>query len=183
MRIGDVREYVDALRERADLVDEVVEWQLHEYADEIKDLQRDQMLMGRNSEGEEFTPDYLHDPYFKTFMAAVIYANFKAKLAKMHRARIRFPLNYPDNWYKKTPNLIVTGVFQNAIYLTVSADTFTLGSRSTAEDGADAADIEAKYHGKVFGLSPLAVEFWWNYRLGWAIYNYLRRQPVEGRRL
>lgn len=176
-----MQDYVDALRERADLVDEVVEWQLHDHADEIKDLQRDQMLMGRNSEGAEFTPDYLHDPYFKSFMAAVIYANFKAKLYKKHRARVRFPLNYPDNWYKKTPNLIVTGVFQNAIYLTVSADTFTLGSRSTEADGADAADIEAKYHGKVFGLSPLAVEFWWNYRLGVAIYSYLRGRYVPRR--
>lgn len=130
--------------------------------------------LGRNAEGEVLTPSYLEDPYFHTQEAAQAYASMKYGLELVHKSRLTFPLNYPDK-ERNTPNLIVTGDFQNGMFLRTMTDSFLIDS------GYDESrDIEQKYNNKVFGLAPLAKEFWWNYRLGIAIRRYINFQYDYG---
>ena len=59
--------------------------------DILLSLNRDQMLLGRNAEGEVLTPSYLNDPYFKSNLQAEAYARMKYKLEQEHKARIENP--------------------------------------------------------------------------------------------
>lgn len=120
--------------------------------DMLFDLNWSQILQGRNNEGELFTPTYQNDPYFKTPEGAERYAKFKEGLVSSHNALIIHPLftQKPSN----TPNLIVTGAFLFSIFITTNKQSFTLGATWHKAD-----DINNKYGGKVFGLSPQAVAF------------------------
>lgn len=61
------------------------------------------------------------------------------------------------------------------MFLRTMTDSFLIDS------GYDESrDIEQKYNNKVFGLAPLAKEFWWNYRLGIAIRRYINFQYDYG---
>lgn len=174
MNVDDKLSFAAAKQQRVDNWPEVVECQIEEYGDELVDLNRDQMLLGRNADGAVLTPTYLEDPYFPTQEAAQAYASMKYGLELVHKSRLTFPLNYPDK-ERNTPNLIVTGDFQNGMFLRTMTDSFLIDS------GYDESrDIEQKYNNKVFGLAPLAKEFWWNYRLGIAILRYINFQYDYG---
>ena len=167
MNIDDKLDYITVKQQRVDNWPEVIAWQVDEYGYELLELNKDQMLLGRNAEGEEFEPTYLNDPYFKSPAAAQAYAAMKYGLEFVHKSRLTFPLNYPDK-PKDVPNLIVTGNFQDGMFLKTTADSFIIDSRYD-----ESRDIERKYNNKVFGLTPLAKEFWWNYRLCEAIRRYI----------
>lgn len=124
-------------------------------ADEILQLRKDEILLGRNSDGEPFTPGYLNDPYFKSPAAAIAYADRKYKLRRAHDARIRHVLNYP-NKDDDTPNLRVTGPFQDSMFIRPGKESFIIGS--TYED---APMIDAKYGGKVYDLAQGAKYWLW----------------------
>ena len=87
--------------------------------DVLLSLNRDQMLLGRNAQGDLFTPTYLNDPYFKTKKRAEAYANMKYKLESGHKSLLWNNEQVYSNKPKDTPNLIVTGPFQNAMFITI----------------------------------------------------------------
>lgn len=126
-----------------------------EKQDVLLSLNRDQMLLGRNSDGNTFTPGYLDDPYFKSDKQARAYANMKYKLESEHNALIENPTIFPRK-NRDTPNLIVTGPFQNNMFIRVDADRFLIGSTYNDSD-----EIENKYEGLVFGLAPESKEFFY----------------------
>lgn len=167
MRIESKLAYITERLDRIENIDRCLNEVVEKNAHELLELNRDQMLLGRNSSGDPFTPDYLSDSYFKTPVAAKAYADMKYRLESVHRARIRLPLNWPDK-DKNTPNLIVTGQFQDGMYIRVAQGSFTIDSTYV-----DSRDIEAKYNGQVFGLAPLAKEFWWDYRLREELRRYI----------
>ena len=167
MDVRDTISYFETLRTRIENVPEVVEALVFQYQDVLLSLNRDQMLLGRNTDGELFTPDYLSDPYFKTKEQAVVYANMKYALEGIHRQRLSTAINYPDK-PKNTPNLIVTGPFQDQMFITAGADHFTIGSRYREAD-----DIERKYENKVFGLAPLSKEYFYLGFLKLSIWRYI----------
>jgi hypothetical protein len=138
---------------------------VRKHADVLLQLNKDGILLGRNTEGKEFTPGYLADPYFKTPEQAGAYYDRKQALWPAHRTRISFPLNYPEK-SPDTPNLIVRGNFQNAMFITFTADGFDIRSRYK-----DTPLIVQKYENKVFGLTPEAIRYFWE--------NYLRPELVE----
>ncbi len=119
-------------------------------------LNRDQLLLGRNTEGNLLTPDYLSDPYFKTPDAAKRYAKMKHGLEKEHSQRIANPTIYP-NKPRNTPNLIVTGPFQDGMFITISGSTYNISSTYS-----ETPDIVAKYNDLVFGHSPESKQFFFN---------------------
>ena len=166
--IRDLIEKMETVRMRIETVPEVVEWMVHDHSDELVSLNRDQMLLGRDAEGNVLSPDYLSDPYFKTKAQAEAYANMKYRLEGVHRARIVHPLNWPDK-DKNTPNLIVTGPFQDSMFVTTNADSFTIGAAY-----ADSPDIERKYAGKVFGLAPLSREYFYEQYIKPAVRRHLK---------
>lgn len=157
--IQDLRKRIKRIQKNlthiGDKIGEVVESR----KDVILSLNRDQMLLGRDAEGKVLSPTYLDDPYFTSPDKAERYAHMKYKLESEHRAMIEHPSLYPDK-DKNTPNLIVTGVFQSGMFINVGSGTFTIGSTYK-----DSNDIESKYRGLVFGLSPESKEYFYNHYL------------------
>lgn len=173
MNIDDKLAHITEKQMRVDNWPEVIEYCVQNWYYEILDLNRDQLLLGRNTDGELLSPTYQNDPYFRTSAQAQSYARFKRALERFHRMRLTFPLNYPDK-PADTPNLIIRGNFQDGMYIKFDAESFTIGSRPLAPMTiTDAADIERKYNRKVFGLAPLSVEFWWNHRLRQELSDYI----------
>lgn len=128
------------------------------HQNDLLSLNRDQMLSGRDAGGDLFTPDYLSDPYFDSPEATITaegYANMKYFLEPSHKARLHNPMIYPDK-PKNTPNLIVTGPFQNKMFIEIGFETYKIGSKYP-----DSGDINDKYKGLVFGLAPRSNEYAW----------------------
>lgn len=127
-------------------------------SDVLLSLNRDQLLLGRDAKGKTFTPGYTSDPYFKTAKQAKAYKNMKIKLEAKHRNRMRFSnVQLYPNKNSNTPNLIVTGPFQDDMFVNVSSDSYTIGSTYV-----DASDINEKYNGAVFGLAPRSKAYFYN---------------------
>lgn len=166
----NIQGYIDRLwdaQERVDTVPNATMEVVRQNQTVILNLNKDQMLLGRNREGGEFAPNYLNDSYFKTKEQAEAYAAMKKRLEIEHRARITYPLNYSKD--ELTPNLIVTGPFQDSMFIEVGATNFLIGSRYK-----DAEAINQKYEGKVFGLAPLSVEYFWLNFLRSALKKHLK---------
>ena len=119
-------------------------------------LNRDQLLSGRNSEGNLLSPDYLGDTYFKTRKAAAAYAEFKDDLLDGHNSLIRHRGLYPDKPHN-IPNLIISGAFQGGMDILVSGRDY-----ETDSSFRDAGEIKRKYDNKVFGFAPPSVAYFFN---------------------
>lgn len=123
--------------------------------DVIISANRDQMLLGRNSSGRTLSPSYLQDPYFKSKVQAESYARMKYALESTHLGRLWNPEQlYPDK-DRNTPNLIVTGLFQDSMFIATSVDSFEIGSTYLGSK-----DIDRKYGG-VFGLADKSKEYFY----------------------
>jgi len=136
--------------------------------DVLLDLNRDQLLYGRDANGDVITPDYMSDPYFDKFKnpmkAASNYKNMKRKLEDAHRGMIKYlgVQLFPDK-KDDTPNLIVTGTwFMDHLFINIGTDKYEIGSTGKAAD-----DIQNKYEGyghPVFGLALKSKEYFY---FGW----------------
>jgi hypothetical protein len=132
-----------------------------EHSDTLMDMNRDQLLYGRNAAGELLTPGYLDDPFFETPAAAKAYYNKKVRLTSAHWTRFStrfyfriqlFPDKPPD-----TPNLLINGNwFFNHFFININAGSHSYVIGSTGEA---AADIEGKYGKKVYGLAEKSRAF------------------------
>lgn len=148
-------------------------------SDVILDLNRDQLLYGRNADGEILTPSILDDPYwndkggYKTAYSYMVnkshrYRDFEGL---MSYSRVQL---FPSK-SNPTPNLIhSTGSwFFNHFFINISNDSYTIGS-----SGLVAPDIELKF-GKVYGLAPESRDFyyknWIRVRLWAEILKYLSK--------
>lgn len=132
-------------------------------------LNKDQMLLGRNVNGDPFSPGYLEDPYFDTPEQAQAYAKRKYALESKHNARIENPTIYPNKG-KDVPNLIVTGPFQDNMFILVENQNFMIGSTYQ-----ESRDIEIKYNNLVFGISPESKAFFYRNYLHPALLKLLKR--------
>lgn len=148
---------INSAYERINRIDTVITKVAEEKNDVLLSLNRDQMLSGRDTDGNSFTPGYTDDPYFKTKEKAESYKRMKEGLEVTHRGRIRFSNAqlYP-NKDSNTPNLIITGPFQDNMFINTSPTAYEIGSSYT-----DSNDIESKYNNKVFGLAPKSKEYFW----------------------
>jgi hypothetical protein len=132
-----------------------------ERADILMDMNRDQLLYGRNADGELLTPGYLDDPYFKTPEAAQRYHNKKVAMENDHRGRFRARLYFgvqlfPDK-PSDTPNLLINGRwFFNHFFINVNKESHSYIIGST---GLVAWEIEDKYGQEVYGLAPKSRDF------------------------
>lgn len=138
---------------------------VRKYGDVLLQLNKDGMLLGRDTDGREFTPGYLGDPYFKTPAQARAYYKRKQGIRAQNRTRIKHPLNYPEK-SPDTPDLRVTGPFQDSMYITFTSDGFEIYASYK-----DTPLIVQKYQNKVFGLTPLATTYFWE--------NYLRPELIR----
>ena len=150
-------------------LNETIQSEVAQTSDVLLDLNRDQMLYGRDAKGEVLTPAYLDDPYFREnykspLKAAIRYKNYKKALEDTHWGMIRYigVQLFPDK-SEDTPNLIINGNwFMNYLFINVSGDQYTIGSTGIAADS-----IQKKYEGyghPVFGLAPVSKEYYYR---GW----------------
>lgn len=153
--IRELIERYDSLRRKLGRVDKTLDSVVEKRKDVLLSLNKDQMLLGRNASGDLFKPGYMNDPYFDSPAQAKAYAAMKERLLPSHNARIENPTIYPAK-PSDTPNLIVTGPFQNAMFILVNPGNFTIGSTYV-----DAPDIERKYNNDVFGLAPGSAMFFY----------------------
>ncbi|MDR1562257.1 MAG: hypothetical protein LBS54_04110 [Dysgonamonadaceae bacterium] len=126
--------------------------EVHRTRDVILSLNQDQLLYGRNADGELLKPDYMDDPYFEGDKEkALNYLNGKINLEDMHESLIRFPeLNLFTGKPRGTPNLIINGAwFMNHLFINVGEGTYTIGSYGIKE-----GDISKKYNNRTYGLAP-----------------------------
>lgn len=144
-RINRYKAISEAIKNLPNAINNVI----NENSDVLLSLNRDQMLLGRDNEGNILSTSYLQDSYFKTSKQAESYARMKYALEQRHRSLLWFPVQlFPDK-DRNTPNLIVRGDFQDAMFITSGYNSFTIGSTYI-----DASDINEKYNDKVFGLAP-----------------------------
>lgn len=158
--IRDLIKRYDRIRKKITDIDSTIDEVVEKNKDVLLSLNRDQMLLGRDAKGNELFPGYLNDPYFDNSAQAQAYAAMKQRLEAKHNARIENPTIYPMK-RRDTPNLIVTGPFQDNMFITTSPGQFTIGSTYV-----DSGDIERKYNNEVFGIAPGSVMFFYE--------NYLK---------
>lgn len=173
MRLKALHEKTTELQRRLETLPEAIRECVDYNQDEILQLRKDELLLGRDSDGNPFTPGYTEDPYFKTPQAADAYADYKYRAEAIHAARIEHVLKYP-NKDSNTPNLRYTRdrynslSFHDQMFIRTSKDSFIIGSTFK-----DASLINAKYHNKVFDLGPGAKEYFRKWLLFPALYNHI----------
>lgn len=170
MGIREIIRRIETLKSRISDVPEKVNEVVLRNEEVLLSLNRDQMLLGRDAEGNVLTPSYLEDPYFDTPEQAEAYAGMKYRLESEHRSRIENPTIYPDK-DRDTPNLIVTGPFQDNMFILVERDSFLLGSTY-----ADTRDIDAKYGNRVFGMAPASREYFYKHFIRPALTKLLKER-------
>lgn len=94
-----------------------------------------QLWDGKNSKGQDITPSYLEDTFFKTMAAAVKYAKWKAGLTP----------NSNRNYY--APNLYINGYFWSTMQ--INKDTLRIDAVNAFGKG-----IVEKYGEQTFALNP-----------------------------
>jgi hypothetical protein len=97
--------------------------------------QREQLFDGKLSTGEDITPSYLDDPYFKSKESAQRYSDWKDKITPNPKRK------------KGTPNLFINGYYHNNIYVKVGKDEIVYDSDADFSD-----KVEQKYSKKILGL-------------------------------
>lgn len=86
--------------------------------DEIVELNRDQLWDGKDALGNDITPSYLDDPYFKTKEAAAAYMRWKQKITPN-----------PDR-KPETPNMYINGSFYKSLKLDPGTEDFSIKTDS-----------------------------------------------------
>jgi len=156
------------LSENIKTIPEVVDRVVAENSDVIISLNKDQILSGRDADGNKLAPNYLQDPYFKSQEAAQSYARYKYSLEDMHNSLIWNTTPLFPTKDRNTPNLIVTGLFQDHLFITTGKGSYTIGSTYI-----DADDINRKYKGRVYGLAPVSGRFFYTEYVRQAIIKHL----------
>jgi dihydroorotase len=137
--------YMDALEMIQNLeqldVKKIAADALDESRSEFIALNREQLLEGRLSTGDDISPSYFEDPYFKTPESAKRYSDWKDKITPHPKRN------------KGTPNLFIIGSFHQSIGMEVDGDEFEMMS-----DYKDAGSILSKFSEDIFGLNEEKAE-------------------------
>lgn len=174
MNIAGLHSRLTELQRRLETVPDALADCIEYNKDELLQLRKDEMLLGRDSDGHPFTPGYTEDPYFKSKQAANAYADYKYSIESLQGGLIQHALNYTPK-DSNTPNLRQTRKrynplsFQDQMYIYPGRTETLIGS--TFED---TYLIVAKYNGKVFGLGPLAKAWFWENILYIWLSNHIR---------
>lgn len=97
-------------------------------------LNKQQLLAGRRSDGQEITPGYLEDPYFKTRAQAQAYSDWKDRITPN-------PLRRPG-----VPNLFINGYYHDSRHITI------LGEKIIYHADYKGEEIEQKYGDEINGV-------------------------------
>jgi hypothetical protein len=86
--------------------------------DIVVQLNKDEMMKGKQNDNNDMRPYYTEDPYFKTKQAALRYAAWKKRIT--------------PNQFRKTdsPNLFINGKFHSSLYFQAASKHFTIKTNS-----------------------------------------------------
>lgn len=94
-----------------------------------------QLFAGKTKTGEDITPSYLNDPYFKSRESAQRYSDWKDKITPNPKRK------------SGTPNLFINGAYYNTRKVTFNGEVINISSTEQ--------NIESKYE----GINGLGGEF------------------------
>lgn len=103
-------------------------------ATELADIQRKQLMQGKNNEGDLLGPRHSENPFFKSPESALRYARWKQKIT-------------PETPFD-VPNLYINGQYHGGIFIKVAGDKVTTDSKSPL-----AGKINNTFKGKQLGLN------------------------------
>lgn len=155
------RRFENLYGNNGDGIKSIVADEVNRTSDVILDLNRDQLLYGRDADGKDLSPTIVEDPYwddkggYKAAYNYVLYKNRNKDLFDSMMSYTKVQL-FPSRSNIR-PNLIhSTGsFFFNHFFINVSGNSYSIGSTGIAS-----SDIEAKY-GKVYGLAPQSRSFYY----------------------
>jgi hypothetical protein len=90
--------------------DEVAAQSVDQTKDKIVSENLDQLYAGKNSTGQDITPSYFNDPYFKSQESAQRYSDWKDKITPSQKRKSGTPNLYINGAYHKSINVIVQGL-------------------------------------------------------------------------
>lgn len=112
----------------------------NELSYEFVELNKQQLMEGKSSIGDNLRPSYLQDTYFKSIIAATKYKKWKQKITPN-------PKRNPN-----APNLYITGKFHSGFHIKKGGEEFIIDSNDK-----NTGKIKSKYN-HVFGLTPENIE-------------------------
>lgn len=131
--MNKIEQQIDKFR-KLDIWDIILDV-LTKHKSEIVAMNLIQLDEGKNKDGDNITPNYLTDPFFKTEQAARNYANWKAKITPSSKR------NY------ESPNFFITGeLIYNVLTAYRDGDSFVIEPQSIAKN------FDVKYNG-LYGLT------------------------------
>lgn len=110
-----------------------------QHTDELADLNRKQLMAGKNNKGELLGPKHSENPFFKTPESAMRYAAWKKRIT-------------PETPFD-IPNLFINGQFHGTISFRREAELLIADSSSPI-----AGDIESTYNNTALGLDTDSIE-------------------------
>jgi len=138
-------------------VESVAEQSVDNTKEEMLALNLEQMMEGKTRTGEDITPSYLDDPFFKSRESAQRYSDWKDKITPNPKRK------------KGTPNYYINGTYHDSIEIQINGDSIDFASSYQG-----AANIEKKTQGKLYGLNA-------EKRVPY-IDNYLRKEMMNNLR-
>jgi hypothetical protein len=117
-------------------LDKISEESVSETKEIIVSINNKQLLAGKDNRGEDLTPSYLNDPYFKSKKSAEKYSKWKDEITP-HPTR-----------KSGVPNLYINGAYHNSRSMEVRGKDIDYKSSYK-----DAYSIENKFP-ETYGLSP-----------------------------
>jgi len=142
--IDNVQRVSDRLKDGGLIYDAFIGHEDH-FNDVMCTLQRDQLMGGLRSDGEQITPSMTRDPFFGGKMkAALKYADRKARLSPD-----------PRRGYD-TPNLFINGYFHEGFRVQFRPDEVYMHNDRrvfTTKYGRTSEDLYEKYGEDTFGLT------------------------------
>ena len=119
MTIGNLQSNVQNI---IDNLDNIVLGLTMEADPSVADLNREQMMEGKTNKGEDITPKYLDNPYFKSKESAQRYSDWKDDITPSSKRK------------KGVPNLFINGKFHNSLEAVLSKDFINVKTDSFGED-------------------------------------------------
>lgn len=105
--------------------------------EEIRQYNLQQLIDGKTNTGDDISPTYLEDPFFKTKEQAQAYSDWKDRISPRSKRRPGVPNLFINGYYHSTRQVIIQG--DKIIYRSAYGEIFT--------------DIEEKFK-NLNGLNP-----------------------------
>lgn len=106
----------------------------------------EQMMNGKRRDGQDITPSYWDDPYFKSYSQALAYSDWKDRIEP-----------FRTNRRPGTPNLYINGYYHNSIRAVVTREGISMES-----GWSESSDIESTFTRLIYGVGGQWRDWYFN---------------------